>query len=126
MDTTQWLVWGLSAVVSALAGAGLVHVWAARRYADLLQRLDKVDKARQLNGQHAAQARRQIEQLQKDLAAQHKARADDRAARKREVSESLDDNFEKTLRFERPVVPAVPEAPPPLPAHGFADTLPMT
>ena len=104
---------GLSAVTFALC-----HFWHARRVRALLARLDKVDRARQAAGQQAQQARKQIEQLQKELAAQHKARADAVSAHQRVVE----------VKRPAPELPASLldiDAGPAMPTHGFADTMPL-
>lgn len=121
MNTMQWIgVVGLAAIAAAASAAGAARWRYGRHAAALLARLDKLERARQLAGEHTAQARRQIEQLQKEVAAQHKARAEARMARKRE---SMPDAGDRTVRIE---APADSGPPPSLPAHGFADTLPMT
>lgn len=127
MNTVQWLVVGLAALTSAAMGAWAGRWWSGRRTLELLSRLDKLERARQTAGQHVAQARRQIEQLQKDVAAQHKARAEARASRKRELNETLDaTSYDRTIRIERPASDAADNGGAPvLPAHGFADTQPM-
>jgi hypothetical protein len=104
---------GLSAVTFAAC-----HLWHARRVRALLVRLEKVDRARQAAGQQAQQARKQVEQLQKELAAQHKARADALSAQRR------------VQQVKRPA-PELPaslldmDAGPAMPTHGFADTMPL-
>jgi hypothetical protein len=123
MDTMQWMVMGLAALTCGAGGACAGRWWSSRRVTDLLVRLDKLEKARQVAGQHAAQARRQIEQLQKDIAAQHKVRAEARTMRKRELSDALDAS-DQTVRLERSDRRAH-EEPATRPVHGFADTLPM-
>ena len=126
MNTAQWLLVGFAALTSAAIGACAGRWWYGRRTMELLVRLDKLERARQIAGQHAAQARRQIEQLQKDIAAQHKARADARASRRRELNETLDAASDRTIRVERAASDAADDGDRPvLPAHGFADTQPM-
>lgn len=126
MNTFQWTVVALAALSAAALGGGAVRWWCGRRMFELLARLDKLEKARQVAGQHAAQARRQIEQLQKDLAAQHKARAEARSARKRELDESLDAAGDSPTRIEGIATEGEADTGRPvLPAHGFADTQPM-
>lgn len=118
MNAMQLLAAGFAALASAALGALALRWWCGRRIATLLARIDKLERARQLASQHSAQARRQIEQLQKDLAEQHRARADARSARKRDLSAALDANEQQTLRLD-------PAERPHLPAHGFAETQPM-
>jgi hypothetical protein len=127
MNTIQWVAAGLSALTCAAAGVLAGRWWYTRRMAELLVQLDKLERARQVAAQHAVQARRQIEQLQKDIAAQHKARAEARAearaARKRELSEALEQR-DMVFRLERPAATGGAECAESAP-HGFADTLPM-
>ncbi len=118
MNAMLLLMAGFAALASAALGALAGRWWYGRRIAELLARLDKLERARQVAGQHSSQARRQIEQLQKDLAEQHRARAEARSARKRELSQSLDAAEQRTLRLD-------PAERPSLPAHGFADTQPL-
>lgn len=116
MHITTWLL----LIFTALALAGLTWWgcawWYGRKLAELQQRLDKT---RQAAGEHVSAARRQIAQLNKELAerpplskSQHRARdeAADAAARKAALEKSLDDAGATTQR---------------LPANGFADTQPM-
>lgn len=91
--------------------------WYGRKLADLH---GKLEKTRQTATQAATATRRQISQLQKELAARAPLakgaaaprpvhdEAAERAARKQALLD--DDSFDKTIR---------------LPAHGFADTQPM-
>ena len=82
-----------------------------------------MDKARQFSAQQTVQARKQIEKLQNDLAAQQRARAETDALRARE----------KNMRelIDRPNAPDVPirirasDLPKATFVNGFADTLPM-
>jgi len=116
MNITHWLL----LIVTALALTGLTWWgcawWYGRKLADLQQRLDKT---RQTAGEHVSAARRQIAQLNKELAerpplskGQRQARDDaaDAAARKAALEKSLDDGSATTQR---------------LPTNGFADTQPM-
>lgn len=93
--------------------------WYGRKLSDLH---GKLEKTRQTAAQSATATRRQISQLQKELAersplnksqprpARDEAaeQAAEKAARKQALLD--DDSFDKTIR---------------LPAHGFADTQPM-
>lgn len=109
MNAMQLSMALLAALASMVIGALAGRWWVGRRVPELRARIDKLEHARSQAVQHAAQMRRQIEQLQKGLAAQHRARAEARSARKRELSDSLDAATERSA----------------LPAHGFADTQPM-
>lgn len=74
MNVSHWLVSVLgSAVVCVLTWASC-QWWYGRKLAAMICRLEKIDKARQLSSQQTLQARKQIEKLQTDLAAQHRAK----------------------------------------------------
>jgi len=109
---------GLALCAVTFAACELRH---GRRLRQLLDRLEKADRARQTAGQQAQQARKQIEQLQKELAAQHKARADAVSAHKR--VEHLERTQRDPQRDAALLFDADPE--PALPTHGFADTMPL-
>lgn len=120
MDTMPWMITALAAAVSAGASALVCRWWYGRRVGEMHARMQKVEQSRQVAAQHTTQMRRQIELLQKEIAAQHKARAEARAearaARKKQaLAESLD-------AAERTVVLGHGGS---RPMHGFADTLPM-
>lgn len=112
MTLTNWLL--LMGAALALAGLSWLMCawWYRRQLSAVLQRLEK---ARAVAGQNATQAKRQIAQLQKELAerpalsaVQREARdkAADAAARKQELAANLDRSRLVTA----------------LPANGFADT----
>lgn len=115
MGITHWLLLICTALVLSVLTWYSCSWWYGRKLAELQGRLEKT---RQAAGLHANQARHQITLLQKELAerpsltkAQLKARDDaaSAAARKAELEARLD------------------EAPMPrAPAHGFADTQPLT
>jgi DNA anti-recombination protein RmuC len=122
MDLSPYVFTALAAVVLPAITFGACRLWHARRVRELHSRIEKIDRARQAAGQQAQQARKQIEQLQKELAAQHKARADAVSAHKRVQ------HLQETLREPRRELPeslldidAAPASPP----HGFADTRPL-
>jgi hypothetical protein len=117
MDTSQWLI--VSIACPVVAGATWLGAkwWYGRQLRVLTLRLQKIDKARQFSGQQVLQARRQVEALQKDLAAQNEvlARAQLATQRSRHLEDAL-----------RAASTAEPSGAMPLaPAHGFADTLPL-
>ena len=121
--STQLVPW-----LSGLAVAALTYAWChwsyRRRLTDVLYRMEKIDRARQTAEQYVAQSRRQIEQLQKDLAAQHRARAEALTVRKRAQAMA-----EINRAFDREVAvrPSYSESSvrPALPPDGFADTQPI-
>jgi hypothetical protein len=115
MTLTNWLLLIGAALALAALSWLMCAWWYRRQLSAVLQRLEK---ARAVAGQNATQAKRQIAQLQKELAerpalsaAQLAARdkAADAAARKQELAASLDRG--------RPASS--------LPTNGFADTQPL-
>ncbi|MGE0671572.1 MULTISPECIES: hypothetical protein [unclassified Methylibium] len=115
MTLTNWLLLMGAALALAALSWLMCAWWYRRQLSAVLQRLEK---ARAVAGQNATQAKRQIAQLQKELAerpalsaVQREARdkAADAAARKQELAENLDRGRLATA----------------LPANGFADTQPL-
>jgi hypothetical protein len=121
--STQLVPWLSGFGVAALTYAACSW-WHRRRLAETLGRMHKIDRARQTAELHVQQSRRQIEQLQKDLAALHRARAEALTMRKRAQAMA-----EINRAFEREVAvrPNHREssARPALPPDGFADTQPI-
>jgi len=68
MDAQQWLM----TVMAFLVGAGLAwvgaHWWFGRKLKELAGARERHDAARHLASQQAAQARKQIEMLQQEMA----------------------------------------------------------
>jgi septal ring factor EnvC (AmiA/AmiB activator) len=119
--SAQWTAWLAGAMVIAVT-LGASHVWHRRRLVDALRRLEKIDRARAAAEQRATQARKQIDQLQKELAAQHRARIEALAAQRRaptipQVPNRLERELARSLAEERHDAA--------LPPNGFADTMPM-
>ena len=119
MDTTQWLIFATGGCAIAAATWLGARWWYGRRLDALNLRLQKVDKARQFSSQQTLQARRQVEALQKDLAAQNEvlAKAQLATQRSRHLEETL-----RTASAAELFGSTVPQGP----AHSFADTQPMT
>jgi len=116
MDLRHWLMLALAALVAAVATWLLCHWLYGRRISTLLSKLGKSDKARQFSVQQTLQARKQIEALRKDLAAQQEAMAKAQVARARsrhleEVLKAASDAEDEKVAHR--------------PANGFADTQPM-
>jgi len=108
--------WALTALTASVVAAS--HWWYRRRLAVLLAQMARLDRARHNADQMAQQARRQIEQLQKDLAAQLSARTEVLIqARKRPQPRPAD--VAATLSEGDAAFASR------LPANGFADTEPM-
>jgi hypothetical protein len=116
MDLRHWLMLALAAVLGAVATWLLCHWWYGRRIASLTARLGKSDKARLFSAQQTLQARKQIEALQKDLAAQQEAMAQAQIARTR--NRHLEEVLKAASTAEDENVSRRP-------ANGFADTQPM-
>jgi uncharacterized protein HemX len=112
MDAPLWLSLALGCTLACAATLGGSVWWFGRRLAALNHKLDKMDKARQFAGQQTAQARKQIEKLQAELAVQQRKLSHAHATRQR--SEQLD-----------LVLGPADSAANHQPAHGFADTQPM-
>lgn len=114
MNITTWMLLictGLT--LAALTWWGCAW-WYGRKLGDLQQRFEKV---RQAAGQHATQARRQIAQLQQELAGRPPLDKTQRAARD-EAAEAAARKAELESRLDA-------AGPVSRPAHGFADTQPM-
>ena len=70
MQIPDWLVASLAMLCFGAVAIGAV-VWCyGRKLSAALRKIEKMENARQVSSQHALQTRKQIEQLQKDLAAQ--------------------------------------------------------
>lgn len=118
MDTRHWLIFAFAcSLISAATWFGC-HWWYGRKIQGLIQRLHKSDKARLFSSQQTIQARKQIEALQKDLAAQHEAMAQAQVARQRAR------HLEEVLKAASAAEPTADQMAL-RPAHGFADTQPM-
>ena len=117
MDLKHWLLFALAcSLVCAMTVLGC-RWWYVRKLDAMSHRLQKSEKARLFSVQQTLQARRQIEALQKDLAAQHEAMAQARMAKQR--SRHLEEVLKSAAEEESQAI----EKPP---AQGFADTQPMT
>lgn len=121
MDIRAQVMLLLPGLLFAAATYAGCRWWYGRRLATLSRQLGKLDRARQTADESARQARRQIEQLQKDLAAQYRTRAEVLSARKRAQT-----GDETRRELERVLAVAGGEADTRPPIHGFADTQPMS
>jgi septal ring factor EnvC (AmiA/AmiB activator) len=103
MDMMQWLYIAVAAIAGMGGAALAARSHYGRQLSEQRHRIDKLEKARQVASQHYAQAQAQIELLQKELLAAHKAvteaaRAHDRgdaqvdslARRRQALSDALD------------------------------------
>lgn len=112
MDAQQSLV----ALAAFVIGAGLAWVaarwWFGRQLAAAAAQQDKVNKAREFAAQLAAQARKQIEQLQKELGELRLA-GKPQAPRVEALKPVADEVMLRVIGAE---------SRPELPADGFADT----
>jgi len=120
----------ISVIAASLASAAMAsgvtfaicRARYARRVEDMGRRLEVVEAARHLIDERAQQARRQIEQLQKDLAAARSVSLTQTptAAKVQELEQMLRDG-DRARELET----AGGSGRPQLPLNGFADTLPM-
>ena len=116
MDLNHWLLFALGcSLVCAMTVLGC-RWWYRRKLDAASHRLQKSEKARLFSVQQTQQARRQIEALQKDLAAQHEAMAQARVAKQR--SRHLEEVLKAAAEAESQGVEKRP-------SQGFADTQPM-
>ena len=118
MDTRHWLIFAFGASFIGAATWFACRWWYGRKLEAANQRLQKCDKARLFSVQQTLQARKQIEALQKDLAAQQEAMAQAQIVRER--SRHMEEVLKAAAAAE-----AEAEASALRPSHGFADTQPM-
>lgn len=125
LDVQLLAWWPLAALTAAVVVAA--RWWHRRRVAGLMAQLARLDRARQQADQLTQQARRQIEQLQKELTAQRQARAELATRRRATPSPATTARAPDADKAAREALERALEgaAAPQLPAHGFADTQPM-
>jgi hypothetical protein len=114
MEAFDLFITCLGAIGLCAATAGACHWWYGRRLSAMADRLDKLDKARQFSQQQTLQARKQIEKLQKDLAAPRGTTHPDAAARPRTPDAQAAVAAALAAGDQRSQAPV----------HGFADTEP--
>jgi len=117
MDLRLWIIVGSGCAVTAALTWWACHGWYGRRIGSLASKLAKSEKARQFTSQQAMQARKQIEALQKDLAAQNEALEQAQVARQR--SRHLEEVLKAASEAESTETLLA------RPANGFADTQPL-
>ena len=117
METQNWFVLALGSLLVGGATWLGCWLWYGRKIEALNHRLQKSEKARQFSGQQTLQARKQLEALQKDLAAQNALMAKAQIATQR--ARHLEDALKAGALAE------LDGAGPAQPAHGFADTQPL-
>ena len=122
MDIRQWLVFAIGASLVGVATWFACHWWYGRKLDAAGQRLQKSDKARLFSIQQTLQARKQIEALQKDLAAQQQAMAQAQVAREhsRHMEAVLKAAADADAAAQAEAQALALRRP-----HGFADTQPM-
>jgi hypothetical protein len=118
MDLRHLIIVSSGSALAGLLTWAACHWWYGRRIEDLTTKLVKVEKARLFTVQQALQARKQIEALQKDLAAQNEALEQAQVARQRTR------HLEEVLKAASAADAAQTLLP--RPANGFADTQPLT
>jgi len=117
MDVRHWIIVSSGSAVAGVLTWVACHWWYGRRIGNLAAKLAKVEKARLFTVQQALQARKQIEALQKDLAAQNEALEQAQVARQRSR------HLEEVLKAASEADAA--ETLLARPANGFADTQPL-
>lgn len=122
MDTRHWLILAIGASLVGAATWFACHWWYGRQLETASQRLQKSDKARLFSIQQTLQARKQIEALQKDLAAQQQTMAQAQIAR--EHSRHMEAVLKAAADADAAAQTEI-EALARRPSHGFADTQPM-
>ena len=117
MEFSDWLIVSTGSAALAAVTWGIAHWWYGRRIGELAHRLEKSEKAHQFASVQVTQARKQIERLQKDLAAQHQKTVQfgERAEQLHAVLRAGDAAAASRSATGRPT----------LPVDGFADTEPM-
>ena len=116
MQAFQSLILAFTTLALCAVTWGACHWWYGRRLKALQQRVDKMEKARHVAGLHAQQARKQIEQLHKQMAVLQQKRSDLQAV------------MQSQLDVDLPVASGRSsggDGAPALPPNGFADTQPM-
>jgi hypothetical protein len=117
MDTQNWLIVALGSLLVGGATWLGCWLWYGRKMEALNHRLQKSEKARHFSSQQTLQARKQLEALQKDLAAQNAAMA------KAQVSQQRTRHLEEALKAS--AIAELDADGPARPTHGFADTQPL-
>jgi hypothetical protein len=120
MDTTSLLLAAVGAAVGAAISWFVANARFGRRADVLKAQIDKAEKSRQQSAQMWQQARREVEQLQKDALARG-VPVKPSAAPERDLEAEKRD---RTAAAEA-LLATTDGAPSVLP-HGFADTQPMT
>ncbi|MCV2366500.1 hypothetical protein [Roseateles oligotrophus] len=117
MDSNAWLIGGSAAVLAAgLAWLGAMW-WFGRKLAAAAARVGKLEKARQTLNQQNSQARKQVEQLQAELAElRHTLTRQDAAKAQQQRVHAARQSFEDSGPFIEATDPVA------TPADGFADT----
>ena len=118
MELAEYTLPALYGLLLSAATYGVCHWRYGRRLRTILERMQKLDAARQAAGQRALQARRQVEQLQKELAEQRTARTGSLSTHRRTTTEAA--GAVGPAKADIPVEPMLH-----LPPNGFADTQPM-
>jgi len=117
LQAFQLLILMFTTLALCAATWGACHWWYGRQVKALQQKVDKMEKARHVAGQHALQARKQIEQLHKQMAVLQQKRTDLQAVMQHQLDVDLPMGTGRSA--------AADDGAPALPANGFADTLPM-
>lgn len=117
MDTDQWLIVIAWAVASCVGTWILAMLWYGRKLTAAQARVRKLEKARQTAYQQTATARKQVEQLQKEMSELRHATGQREAVKARpQVADQA------PRRQDNPLLSSDSFDEPDLPQHGFAET----
>jgi len=117
MDTNQWFV-AIGVIVASCAATWLgTRWWYGRKLVVSLARIRKLEKAREVSFQQTTQARKQLEQLQREMAELR------RPPGQREVAKPNTQAPEEPHRAtDNPLLRPDSVDEPAAPHHGFAET----
>lgn len=117
MDTDQWLIVIAWAVASSVGTWILAMLWYGRKLNAAHARVRKLEKARQTAYQQTATARKQVEQLQKEISDLRQP-----AGQREVVKPKPQVPDEPPRRQENPLLSSGSFDEPETPHHGFAET----
>ena len=124
MDTRLWLIVAFGGCLLCAATWLSSRWWYGRKLQAANLRFQKIDKARHFSIQQTLQARKQIEALQRDLAAQQEVLTQAQIGRQR--SRHMEEVLKAAADAEAAAEAEAQAGALALrPAHGFADTQPM-
>ena len=117
MDTDQWLFVIAWAVAASVGTWILAMLWYGRKLTAAQARVRKLEKARQTAYQQTATARKQVEQLQREVSDLRQSTGQREVAKpKPQIAD------EPPRRPDNPLLSSGPFDEPEMPHHGFAET----